>query len=190
MLLLRHRCAPPSLLFFFNDTATTEIYTLSLHDALPICLYHLPSACIQAGEGRTRECIEEHDLFLDRDRTVLLLGQDVRHRLAAFQAGLRLRREGRPHIGQALEGLVLDVLESQFPAELFHGLTLNLVPDSGHREAEIDGGSEALSKEACAHVDLAVGDGDEGARDVAGDVPLLGFHDGAKPHGPTPDLGP
>src|SRR5471030_1635334 len=25
------------LLFFFNDTATTEIYTLSLHDALPIC---------------------------------------------------------------------------------------------------------------------------------------------------------
>src|SRR2546422_1971345 len=31
---------PPSILFFFfffNDTATTEIYTLSLHDALPIC---------------------------------------------------------------------------------------------------------------------------------------------------------
>src|SRR2546430_13603411 len=25
-----------SLVFFFNDTATTEIYTLSLHDALPI----------------------------------------------------------------------------------------------------------------------------------------------------------
>src|SRR3989449_6428229 len=26
------------LFFFFNDTATTEIYTLSLHDALPICM--------------------------------------------------------------------------------------------------------------------------------------------------------
>src|ERR1051325_9686255 len=26
--------------FFFNDTATTEIYTLSLHDALPICDVH------------------------------------------------------------------------------------------------------------------------------------------------------
>src|SRR3712207_7979265 len=26
------------LFFFFNDTATTEIYTLSLHDALPICI--------------------------------------------------------------------------------------------------------------------------------------------------------
>src|SRR5258708_17681419 len=27
---------PSSCFFFFNDTATTEIYTLSLHDALPI----------------------------------------------------------------------------------------------------------------------------------------------------------
>src|SRR5947209_15434704 len=26
------------MIFFFNDTATTEIYTLSLHDALPICM--------------------------------------------------------------------------------------------------------------------------------------------------------
>src|SRR5256885_4236876 len=35
---MRHtRTPPPHLLFFFfNDTATTEIYTLSLHDALPI----------------------------------------------------------------------------------------------------------------------------------------------------------
>src|SRR2546430_15729860 len=31
-----HR-SPHSYFFFFNDTATTEIYTLSLHDALPIC---------------------------------------------------------------------------------------------------------------------------------------------------------
>src|SRR5256885_13813381 len=31
---------PPStpFIFFFNDTATTEIYTLSLHDALPILM--------------------------------------------------------------------------------------------------------------------------------------------------------
>src|SRR3712207_1165119 len=30
------------IVFFFNDTATTEIYTLSLHDALPICPGDLP----------------------------------------------------------------------------------------------------------------------------------------------------
>src|SRR5258705_7284358 len=35
------------LFFFFNDTATTEIYTLSLHDALPIYPMHL----IKVGEA-------------------------------------------------------------------------------------------------------------------------------------------
>src|SRR3712207_6988697 len=30
-------CEIKLICFFFNDTATTEIYTLSLHDALPIC---------------------------------------------------------------------------------------------------------------------------------------------------------
>src|SRR2546429_5861868 len=34
----RIRCVA-SLFFFFNDTATTEIYTLSLHDALPISYF-------------------------------------------------------------------------------------------------------------------------------------------------------
>ena len=32
------------VLFFFNDTATTEIYTLSLHDALPISFDVNPQA--------------------------------------------------------------------------------------------------------------------------------------------------
>ena len=32
----------PIFIFFFNDTATTEIYTLSLHDALPISLPAFP----------------------------------------------------------------------------------------------------------------------------------------------------
>src|ERR1039457_1730003 len=37
---LSHFCS------FFNDTATTEIYTLSLHDALPIlCFARQPSGC-------------------------------------------------------------------------------------------------------------------------------------------------
>src|SRR2546426_7882527 len=31
------RSLASAFIFFFNDTATTEIYTLSLHDALPIC---------------------------------------------------------------------------------------------------------------------------------------------------------
>src|SRR6266853_6654425 len=49
------------IFFFFNDTATTEIYTLSLHDALPICSTSpgwSPARCIPNGAGTTRS--EEH----------------------------------------------------------------------------------------------------------------------------------
>src|SRR5256884_7738711 len=38
------------LFFFFNDTATTEIYTLSLHDALPIS---------REPEGKLRRCLTD-----------------------------------------------------------------------------------------------------------------------------------
>src|SRR6266487_6656939 len=47
--------------FFFNDTATTEIYTLSLHDALPISPPWTPSSPICASRVWTRRRrSEEH----------------------------------------------------------------------------------------------------------------------------------
>src|SRR2546427_5277710 len=42
------------LFFFFNDTATTEIYTLSLHDALPIS--HRPGALLIPAHAHGRRC--------------------------------------------------------------------------------------------------------------------------------------
>src|SRR5438045_9616396 len=53
--------------FFFNDTATTEIYTLSLHDALPICFLPasgwLPSTVTRSAAMRVTVTVrrsEEH----------------------------------------------------------------------------------------------------------------------------------
>src|ERR1039458_10875626 len=50
--------------FFFNDTATTEIYTLSLHDALPIFWSKRCPGCAQsAQDGSSQPCAgrsEEH----------------------------------------------------------------------------------------------------------------------------------
>src|SRR6266540_6216436 len=58
--------------FFFNDTATTEIYTLSLHDALPIfsrprtppsCARPTTSCtCERRSEEHTSELQSHHDL--------------------------------------------------------------------------------------------------------------------------------
>src|SRR2546426_1047943 len=43
--------------FFFNDTATTEIYTLSLHDALPIWRERATSSWGPGGQAAGRPCI-------------------------------------------------------------------------------------------------------------------------------------
>src|SRR3712207_7006879 len=52
------------ILFFFNDTATTEIYTLSLHDALPI--YHDEAA--RPGHARIEQAAPQHRRMLRHDR--------------------------------------------------------------------------------------------------------------------------
>src|SRR5258708_22281487 len=61
-------------IFFFNDTATTEIYTLSLHDALPIWL-SLASRCnSRCSSSATYDCevaVRERGKFLDRKSTRL-----------------------------------------------------------------------------------------------------------------------
>src|SRR5216683_7587349 len=72
----------PAIFFFFNDTATTEIYTLSLHDALPIstrrrpardtrqrlhsshrlCLTSPSTTCVWRSEEHTSELQSRSDL--------------------------------------------------------------------------------------------------------------------------------
>src|SRR5258707_10702065 len=58
------------LFFFFNDTATTEIYTLSLHDALPI---------FGGVEPDVRHVLQDHDL----GAVVDLLAPPLIHRAPA-----------------------------------------------------------------------------------------------------------
>src|SRR2546430_11876440 len=59
--------------FFFNDTATTEIYTLSLHDALPIFLLlaemlHHPNLVRPRGAGRAGPFAYHTRPFVHGDR--------------------------------------------------------------------------------------------------------------------------
>src|SRR3712207_8251855 len=74
-------------LFFFNDTATTEIYTLSLHDALPIYL--------DAAE-------EPHPLVLQNRPQIVLQGLDllvIRRHPVPHQA-VRARQRSEEHTSE------------------------------------------------------------------------------------------
>src|SRR5690242_21392965 len=68
-----------SYVFVFNDTATTEIYTLSLHDALPICAREL-----HVGVARLHAFAEQlGDLpaaLEEAQRVVDVVGQEARAR--------------------------------------------------------------------------------------------------------------
>src|SRR2546430_14985441 len=94
--------------FFFNDTATTEIYTLSLHDALPICARPHGAEAARVGARRDGPHTRER-VHLVHDRDLLggepeLVGDDLRDdRLVAL--ALRRRAEDR---GDAPEWVDLD----------------------------------------------------------------------------------
>src|SRR5258707_15508099 len=78
-------CTTLSFFFFFNDTATTEIYTLSLHDALPISpvgdhcevkaiksVFREHSVPVNSTKSMTgTECSRKTDLIADRKSTRL-----------------------------------------------------------------------------------------------------------------------
>src|SRR2546430_7997611 len=69
-----------SFFFFFNDTATTEIYTLSLHDALPISVRHpierrARHALRFLGCGALRSTTRRHTLPRSEEHTSELQSQ-------------------------------------------------------------------------------------------------------------------
>src|SRR5574343_1913258 len=99
-IILLHFCmyfSPGVLFFFFNDTATTEIYTLSLHDALPISARASSTgrprswspACgstSMRSEEHTSELQSHHDLVCR-----LLLEKKKKH----TKGGMKKKRGGR-----------------------------------------------------------------------------------------------
>src|SRR5215471_21616543 len=92
-----------SFFFFFNDTATTEIYTLSLHDALPIS----PACCTSTASPLTRPWrrprSEEHTSELQSRRDLvcrLLLEKKKKHKkqsLPLKKKKNKKKKQDRPH---------------------------------------------------------------------------------------------
>src|SRR2546427_3667094 len=78
-----HLCRASRFFFFFNDTATTEIYTLSLHDALPIL--NLAELDLEAGR------LLEAEAELRRAEQVAIGGHVIRPLAQIYTLMGRLR---------------------------------------------------------------------------------------------------
>src|ERR1035441_9774703 len=94
----------PWFMFFFNDTATTEIYTLSLHDALPIWIPQVPEThrCGEFGPDQSGWGREVSGITRTGKRAGIRAGADpqidapARDAAGHPDAALRLRRLRRP----------------------------------------------------------------------------------------------
>src|SRR2546429_4140880 len=73
--------------FFFNDTATTEIYTLSLHDALPICW---ASFWHYVGMGRYGEQLEYLFTLFPHEQVLVLRYRRSEEHTSELQSRLHL----------------------------------------------------------------------------------------------------
>src|SRR5947209_8841897 len=91
--------------FFFNDTATTEIYTLSLHDALPISSRsrrwcHLPECLratarlVSAGHSETKRSEEHTSELQSRQYLVCRLLLEKKKDAIETKASVRLALDG------------------------------------------------------------------------------------------------
>src|SRR5688572_31609702 len=81
--------------FFFNDTATTEIYTLSLHDALPISLLPRRREPRRLVPGLPLDVAPDARLLLDRKSTRL----NSSHSQTSYAVFcLKKKTNSQPHI--------------------------------------------------------------------------------------------
>src|SRR5258708_11867040 len=99
-----------SILFFFNDTATTEIYTLSLHDALPIFMRQMLTQAQTAGQYFTNDQIKEMTRKVSAE--VDLVHQQTQN-----------QRYGSSHIGATAKDISNVVTDAASGVvDIFHGI--------------------------------------------------------------------
>src|SRR3712207_9200294 len=100
-------------IFFFNDTATTEIYTLSLHDALPISLDRILTGHEHDRDGRGGSLGGPHRKTIADDHSHLAANQIGREVRQPIQLIVRPRSEEHTSELQSRQYLVCRLLLEQ-----------------------------------------------------------------------------
>src|SRR3989442_14111413 len=94
------------MFFFFNDTATTEIYTLSLHDALPISLGIFPRLAPDLEPVLVRVAADDRRRLDGGDELAGLASQVLRAlEVPEVRRARQADRPAHPHLARVVRGL-------------------------------------------------------------------------------------
>jgi len=127
--------------------------------------------------------VQDANLLLSGHRDVLLLLEQLSQLLSSVQEVLGRGVEVGAELGEGSDFSVLGELELEGTGDLLHGLDLGGGADTGHRETDVDGGTDTLVEELSLEEDLAVGDGDHIGGDIGGYITSLGLDDGESGQG-------
>src|SRR3989441_1484609 len=181
---------PLLFFFFFNDTATTEIYTLSLHDALPICP-HPRKAVGRAARGLElvtpahrdlASVVDDHQLVREIQDKVALFGRSFETKPDGFDLERQVVAEGAIEAEVRLLGVMEERAERAQEGEHRRLPTALLFGESTRGRANcavqhLLGGRHPLDR-----VERAERPGDRGQEDAAARVQRLEA-EAATPHG-------
>ena len=129
-------------------------------------------------EETTDTSVEDAHLLLSNHGHVLLLLEELGELLTSVEEVLGGSVEIRTELGEGGDFSVLGELKLEGTGDLLHGLDLGGGTDTGHRETDVNGGTDTLVEELSLQEDLAIGDGDHIGGDVSGHITSLGLNDG------------
>lgn len=129
--------------------------------------------------------VENANLLFSNHGHVLLLLEELSKLLTSVEEMLGGGIEIGTELGEGSDFSVLGKLELERTGDLLHGLDLGGGTDSGHRETDVDGGSDTLVEKLSLQEDLSISNRDHIGGNIGGHITSLGLNDGEGSQGTT-----
>jgi hypothetical protein len=117
--------------------------------------------------------VKDANLFFSGNGNVLLLFEQFCEFLTSVEELLSSCVQIGTELGEGGDFTILSELELEGTGNLLHGLDLGGGADTGHRETDVDGGTDTLVEELSFEENLAIGDGDDVSGNVSGHITSL-----------------
>ena len=121
---------------------------------------------------------DRQHLIGDRHGFVLVLFEQFDHARATCQLRLRRFIQFTAKLRKGGHLPILGQIQPKGPGDLFHGFDLRRPADAGHRQAHVNGRTNARIKQVAGQINLPVGNGNHVGGNVRRHVAGLGFNDG------------